>query len=58
MISARPGLLPAGLNDRDDLPQGYHWGRYLLGHSPDARGSETPCQPLRKPRTSLSLYRR
>jgi hypothetical protein len=25
------------------------------GHSPEARGRETPCQPFRKPRTSLSL---
>jgi hypothetical protein len=24
-------------------------------HSPEARGRETPCQPFRKPRTSLSL---
>ena len=41
-----------------NLPQGHRWGRPWLDHSPDARGSETPCQPLRKPLTSLSLYRR
>jgi len=41
--------------DRANLPQGRRWGRYRPGHSPAARGSETPCQPFRKPRTSLSL---
>jgi hypothetical protein len=45
-------------HDRENLPQDRRWGRHLLGHSPDARCSETPCQPFRKPRTSLSLYRR
>jgi len=45
------------IGDRMNLPQG-HWGRYRPGHSPAARGSETPCQPFRKPRTSVSLYRR
>jgi hypothetical protein len=40
---------------RENLPRGRRRGRYRLDHSPDARGSETPCQPLRNPRTSLSL---
>jgi len=52
IVAGSPGsptdTCPGGLPDR----RGRHRGGI---HSPAARGSETPCQLFRKPRTSLSL---